>query len=41
MRPALGIFTAMSIMSDHVSGGVWTRSLRYHSSCVLEFAGAP
>ena len=41
MRPDFGILTAMSIISDHVLGGVCTRSLRYQSSCVFEFAGAP
>ena len=40
MRPAFGIFEAVSIISSHVLGGVLTRSLRYQSSWVFVFAGA-
>src|ERR687887_364791 len=40
MYGAFLIFEAVSMSPVHVSGGLLTRSLRYQSSCVLEFAGA-
>src|SRR6476661_3064215 len=40
MSPLDFSFSAWSMIPSHVLAGFGTRSLRYQSSCVLEFAGA-